>query len=200
MKTFIELAMTQGVRRFVFLSGSIVNDDYPSLQQFHQYLANLGVDYAILRPTWFMENFSEMHPALIRDKSMIRSATYNGKIPWVSVDDVAAVAYHALVDEPAHNTEHFILGPELLSYGDVAQILSHALGRKITHVSISEKELAEELQSFDLQPEYAQVLAALDTAVSDGVEERLNNTVLSMTSRPPKPFQQFVNENRKVWI
>ena len=50
---------------------------------------------------------------------MICSATHNGKIPWVSVDDVAAVAYHALVDKPAHNTEHFILGPELLSYGEV---------------------------------------------------------------------------------
>jgi len=54
MKAFTELALTKGVRRFVFLSGSIVNDDYPSLKQFHQYLANLGVDYAILRPTWFM--------------------------------------------------------------------------------------------------------------------------------------------------
>jgi festuclavine dehydrogenase len=61
-----------------------------------------------------------VHAALIRDKNMIRSATHNGKIPWVSVGDVAAVAYHALVDEPAHNTEHFILGPELLSYGDVS--------------------------------------------------------------------------------
>jgi hypothetical protein len=67
-------------------------------------------------------------------------------------------------------------------------------------VTISEKELAEELQSFDLQPDYAQVLAALDTAVSNGVEERLNNKVLSVAGRPPKLFQEFVNENRQVWI
>jgi len=82
---------------------------------------------------------------------------------------------------------------------EVAQILSDTLGRKITHVTISEKEVAEELESFDLQPEYAQVLAALDTAVSNGVEERLNNTVLSVAGRPPKRFQEFVNENRNVW-
>lgn len=57
MKAFTELALTKGVRRFVFLSGSIVNDDYPSLQQFQHYIANLGVDYAILRPTWFMGTY-----------------------------------------------------------------------------------------------------------------------------------------------
>ena len=64
MKAFTELALTKGVRRFVFLSGSIVNDDYPSLQQFHQYLANLanlGVDYAILLPTWFMGTKPNYH-------------------------------------------------------------------------------------------------------------------------------------------
>jgi len=66
-------------------------------------------------------------------------------------------------------------------------------------VRISEKELAEDLQSFDLQPDYAQVLAALDTAVSNGLEERLNDNVLSVTGRPPKLFQEFVSENRKVW-
>ena len=66
-------------------------------------------------------------------------------------------------------------------------------------MTISEKEVAEELEFFDLQPEYAQVLAALDTAVSNGVEERLNNTVLSVTGRSPKLFQEFVNENRNLW-
>lgn len=187
----------------------------------HGYLLkpNYPFDYRPLTIFRFPENLSEVHAALIRDENVIRSATHNGKIPWVSVDDVAAVAYHALVDEPAHNTEHFILGPELLSYGDVcdrfladqtfqktneirtevAQILSDTLGRKITHVTISEKGLAEELQFFDLQPEYAQVLAALDTAVSNGVEERLNNNVLSVAGRPPKRFQEFVNENKQVW-
>jgi uncharacterized protein YbjT (DUF2867 family) len=54
---------------------------------------------------------------------MIRSAARDGKIPWVSVDDVAMVAYRALVDEPSHDTEHLVLGPELLSYDDVRDSL-----------------------------------------------------------------------------
>ena len=73
--------------------------------------------------TPYIENLSEIDVALIRDKDMICSATCDGKIPWVSIDDVAMVAYHALVDEPAHNTAHLVLGPELLSYDDVRDSL-----------------------------------------------------------------------------
>ena len=67
------------------------------------------------------ENFSEreLECTTIRDESKIYSAMGTGVIPLVSVDDVAAVAYRALCDDESHNTEHLILGPELLSYDQV---------------------------------------------------------------------------------
>lgn len=38
------------------------------------------VEYAILRPTWFMENFSEMqHLPMIRDEDRIVTATGGGE-------------------------------------------------------------------------------------------------------------------------
>ncbi len=37
----------------------------------------------------------------------------------MSVDDIVAVAFRALVDEVPHNTDHLILGPDLLSYDEV---------------------------------------------------------------------------------
>jgi len=200
MKSFTELARRNGVQRFVFLSGSILSDGDLATRQFHEYLTGLGVDYAIISPTWFMENFSEVNVALIRDKDMICSATRDGKIPWVSVDDIAMVAYRALVDEPSHNTEHLVLGPELLSYDDVAEILTKALGRRISHVRISEEEVASDLQSAGgLELGYARMLAALDTAVANGIEQRLNDKVWQITGRSPKAFKEFVEANKAVW-
>ena len=49
----------------------------------------------------------------------VYSAAGDGKVPFVSVDDIAAVAFKALTGEQPHNTDHLILGPELLSYADV---------------------------------------------------------------------------------
>lgn len=48
------------------------------------------------------------------------SAAADGRIPWVSVDDIADVAFAALTDEKSHNRDHIIVGPELLTYDGVS--------------------------------------------------------------------------------
>ena len=54
VKPFIDLAVTKGVKRFVVLSGSPVGKGGPVAGKVHEYLEKIGVDYAVLRPTWFM--------------------------------------------------------------------------------------------------------------------------------------------------
>lgn len=139
MTAFIDLAIKNGVKRFVLLSASVLDDgDGLIMSEVSSYLKGLKVEYAVLQPTWFMgmcsfqniedleimifaENFSEVgHLPTIRDQNQIISATGEGKIPFVSADDVAAVAFRALTDEAPHNTEHLILGPALWSYDEVS--------------------------------------------------------------------------------
>jgi festuclavine dehydrogenase len=62
----------------------------------------------------------ENHVRSIRDESKIYSASADGKIPWVSADDIAAVAVQMLTMQKPANTEFCILGPELLAYEDVS--------------------------------------------------------------------------------
>jgi festuclavine dehydrogenase len=58
MKQFIDLARSKGVNRLVQLSASIADGgDGPELGKTSDYLRHLnieGLEYAILRPTWFM--------------------------------------------------------------------------------------------------------------------------------------------------
>lgn len=67
------------------------------------------------------ENFATqpLHLRAIKEESKIYSATGEGRIPWVSADDIAAVAVRALTDAEPPNTEYMVLGPELLSYDEV---------------------------------------------------------------------------------
>jgi festuclavine dehydrogenase len=155
-RKFVDIARDKGVSRFVLLSASILEvGDGPAMSQASKYISELGVDYAILRPSWFMgtsdftwfnlynitmycfgqqlgmiccrvhaniksENFSEQqHRATIRDSSQIITAAGDGKVPFVSADDIAHVALRALTDEKSHNTDHLILGPELFTYDEV---------------------------------------------------------------------------------
>ena len=77
--------------------------------------------------------------------------------------------------------------------------MSKVLSRKISHVRKSEAEVAVDLESLGLMPEYAHMLAALDTAVANGIEHRLNDEVLLVTGRSPKQFLEFVEANREIW-
>ena len=69
-----------------------------------------------------VENFAVQpnHVESIKNEGKVYSATGDGKIPWVSADDIAAVAVQTLTMAEAPNTEYLVLGPELLSYDDVS--------------------------------------------------------------------------------
>ena len=69
------------------------------------------------------ENFSESHHRdTIRNAGQIYTAAGDGKIPFVSADDIANVAFRALTDVKPHNTDHIIIGPELFTYDEVSAL------------------------------------------------------------------------------
>jgi festuclavine dehydrogenase len=137
--------------------------------------------------------------ATIRDEGKIYTATGDGKIPFCSADDIAAVAFSALTAPKPPNREIFILGPELLTYKDVADALSSALGRTISHVSLSSDDLVDRLVRFGVPESGARGLAQMDLAISNGAEERNKNDLPEVLARQPKSLTDFITENRSVW-
>ncbi|KAI1771770.1 putative ergot alkaloid A [Hypoxylon cercidicola] len=203
MKDLIDLARTKGASRFVLLSASLIEEDGLLMGQTHRYLHELGdageVEWAVLRPSWFDENFIHLHSFSINGENKIYSATGAGRLPWVSAEDIAAVGFHALTSPHPPNRDFLILGPELLSYGDTADIFTSVLGRKIMYHELTEAEFVARLQGFGIPAEYAGVLAAMDTDVKNGADDRTNDVVKSVTGREPVLFRDFVEANKKVW-
>ena len=72
MIEFTKFAMNEGVRRFVLLSGSPLPAGGPGMGQVHQWLIDNGTEWAVLRPSWFMQNFSEaQHQPTIQHEDKI---------------------------------------------------------------------------------------------------------------------------------
>ncbi|KAI0381638.1 putative ergot alkaloid A [Hypomontagnella monticulosa] len=204
MIRFVDFAVQRGVKRFVLLSASTIEMGGPAMGQVHKHIASLGsIEYAVLRPTWFMENFSspgELQRLSITNESKIYSAAGDGKIPFVSADDIARVGFRALADKKPHNTDHVILGPDLLTYDKVAAILTSVLGRQITHAKLSEAELSQKLQASGMPVEDADMLAGMDTIIKNGAEDRLNHVVEEITGSPPQSFQDFAVREKGAWL
>ena len=190
---FLDEALRQGVRRVVQLSSSAVPEGAPGLGEIHQLVRTTMPEWTVLRPSWFMQNFTGDHLVArgVRDGEIV-TATGNGKVAFVDALDIAAVAGRALTDDVAHDTEHVLTGPEALGYGDAAAIITRQTGRAIRHRSVSATECARRISADGIEPEYAHVLADLDVAISAGAEDRVTDTVLRVTGRPPRSFSTFV--------
>ncbi len=195
MTAFIARALGAGVRRFVLLGSSAVPDSAPGLGAVERMLRSSAPGWAVLKPSWFMQNFlgaTHLHARTLRDDGAVYTATGAGRVAFVDAADIAEVGVRALVDDPPANAALVITGPEALSYDDVARILGEARGRPVQHVAVSEAEAVRRLIADGIPAGYARLLVDLDVAIRGGAEDRVSDVVRRMTGRPPRRFADLV--------
>lgn len=199
MTPFLRAALSAGVRRYVLLSASSLPEGGPMMGQVHAFLHEEAPEWVVLRPTWFMQNFSEQqHLPTIRDEGAIYTATYDGRVPFIHADDIAAVGVAALLGRVSDG-DHILTGPRALSYDDAAGIIAAAVRRPVRHQRLSEEGLARRLAGHGLPPPYAATLAAMDAAIAGGSEDRVTGAVEAITGRAPISFEAFAADNRDRW-
>lgn len=202
MVEFVNFAREKyGVKRFVNVAGSSAQVGGPGMGKLWEHFIKTKVDYCLLRPSWFMENLSEEFPhTLIRDQDKIYTACGDGKIAFISAIDIAAVAYHALVDSEAPNCDYRVLGPELLTYDQVAEKLSALLGRKIEHVKLTGEQRYQSLVGAGVPDHLAHFLTHIETSTAKGSEALTGDAVVKVTKRPPRNFDLFAQESLGAWM
>lgn len=197
---FIDEALRAGVRRFVLLSSSLLDEGDPAMGQIHAHLRHVAPEWVVLRPSWFMENFIfPPHLSTIRDEGVIYSATSAGRVPFVAVDDIAAVAAQALRQATPPEHDLLITGPDLLNYDEVARLIGQARGHPVRHIGLSAAALTARHTALGLPPTYAAMLAGLDDLIAKGAEERLSDVVPRLTGRPATPFEVFASNHGNRW-
>lgn len=200
MKPFIEQAIGRGVKRFVLLSSSLIDEGGPAMGAVHALLRQVAPEWAVLRPSWFMQNFTiEGHAASIKFEDTIYSATDDGVVPFISVDDIAKAALRTLTDEKPANDGLILTGPSTLSYADVAAIIGDARGKPVHHKKLTEEALTERFTNFGVPLAFAQILAGLDRAIAAGAEARTTDEFEKCTGSAPTAFATFAQENADVW-
>jgi ergot alkaloid biosynthesis protein len=200
MQPILERAMVRGTRRFVLLSSSQFASGGPMMGEVHTWLAGTVPEWAVLRPSWFMENFSHgPHARTIREDDAIFSATGTGRVGFISADDIAAAAVAALTVETSLNRDAILTGPEAQSYDDVAGVISEMLARPVRHVSLESADLVRRHMAQGLPRDYAEALAHLDEVIRDGGEDRITPEILQLTGREPISFRQFAKSNLPRW-
>jgi uncharacterized protein YbjT (DUF2867 family) len=195
MLPFLRRARAAGVRRAVLLSSSAIPEGGPAVGAVHRALPGLFEEWAVLRPSWFMQNFtgSHEHARTIREQGVVRTATADGRVGFVDAGDIAAVAVRALTDERAPDTDLVLTGPETLGHDDIAAIVTEVTGRPVVHHRLSYEEMRDGLAR-QMPMEFAAMLAGMDRAIAEGSEDRVTPTVRRLTGRPPRSFRALLEE------
>lgn len=196
---FIDRAKSRGIQHFVLNSalGVEANETAP-LRKVERHLLGLGVETTILRPNFFMENFTSGFLAPMIRQGKILLAASDGKTSFISVDDIAAVA--ALAFNGGHSgKEYNLTGPAALDHSEVAHLISQACGRTITYQSLSEEAMLQGARQNGLPEGSVQFLGLLYTVVRNGWAARLTVDVQQVTGRMPTSFATFAARHAALW-
>ncbi|HEX6449109.1 MAG TPA: NAD-dependent epimerase/dehydratase family protein [Trebonia sp.] len=193
MLPFLERARAAGVRRAVLHSNSVTPAGGPGIGAVHKAIVDMFGEWAVLRPSWFMQNVtgSHVHAQSIRVTSAIVTAAGNGRAGFVDAGDIARAAAVALLRPLPVNTDLILTGPQALSYDEVAAILSEVSGRAITHRNLDPAELVAYYKDIGVPTPAAQFLPLMDAVVASGTEDRTTDAVERITGQPPRSYREF---------
>jgi uncharacterized protein YbjT (DUF2867 family) len=193
MLPFLGLARAMGVRRAVLLSNSVVSAGDPSTGIVHQAIADTFGEWAVLRPTWFMQNVTgdHAHAISIRATSAIATSAGSGRAGFVDAGNIAQVAVETLLAPEAVNTDLILTGPQSLSYDDLAAILTETSGRMITHKRLDPADQPAYYEALGVPEFTARFLVAMDWVIASGAQDRTTDTVERILGTPPRSFRDF---------
>jgi uncharacterized protein YbjT (DUF2867 family) len=196
----IAAAKSAGVRHIVFISAFGVNyNEQAPLRVVEHLVMNSGVPYTILRPNFFMENFSEGFLAgSIKAQGAIFLAAGDGKTSFISVQDIAA-AVVAAFQAPLGGTEFDLTGPEALDHAEAARIIGEVAGRPVAYHSLTEEQMLGGARAQGMPEPAIAYLAALYSVVRQGLAAGVTGDVEAITGRKPLTFSEFVRATAGAW-
>lgn len=191
----IATAKSAGVQQIVLVSAYGVNHNEQAPMRIVEHLVvDSGVPYTIVRPNFFMENFSEgFLSTSIRQQGAIYLAAGDGKTSFISVKDIAAVVVAAL-QKSLHQTEIDLTGPQALDHFEVAEIISKAAGRTISYYALTEEQMLAGARSQGMPEAVAAYLGMLYSIVRAGFAAGVAPYPQLVPGRAPLTFESFAQQ------
>ena len=187
IRAFVEQAVEQGVRRLVLLSGRGEKE----AQLCERLVQDAGVEWTIVRASWFNQNFSEGDfLGMVLDGAVTLPAADIPE-PFVDVDDIADVAVAALT-ERGHNGEIYeVTGPRMLTFTEVTEEISRAAGRDVRFNRVPEEAFATAIAASGAPPEIVWLMNYLFDTVLDGRNACVCDGVQRALGREPIDFAEY---------
>ncbi|MET8684798.1 NAD(P)H-binding protein [Streptomyces sp. NPDC004732] len=198
---FLERVQAAGISRMVFLSGCSAEfgSSWMLSREMPVRCINEGeLNWTILRPTVFAQNFGPMEPTLIADGG-IRRPLGEGDgagISFIDVRDIADVAVEILTDtSTAHAGKTYYLdGPEVITYGQALRLIGNEIGQLLEYRNMPTEEWADMWRSQGIAEPMIKWFTWGTAGQRRGEYAHVRDGVREVLGRTPRTFQAWVKE------
>jgi len=152
-------------------------------------IASSGVSYRALTMPSFMDNLLRQAEPITKNGVFSLPIDGDRKLPSAASSDVAEVAARLLLDHSWTGVASVpVLGPEDLSYNDMARVLSEVLGRPVRFEQISNDAFKARLMGRGMSEAMAQGNVDMWIAKGNGIDNAVKRTPESST---PTTFRDW---------
>lgn len=187
VRAFVDKAVGRGVKRLVLLSGRGEEE----AQRCERIVADAGVQWTVVRASWFNQNFSEGEFLKMVQNGAITLPAADVAEPFVDINDIADVAVAALTEDGHDGEIYEVTGPRMLTFAEVAREISLAAGRDVQFMRIPQEAFADAIAESGAPEEIAWLLNYLFATVLDGRNAYVCDGVRRALGREPTDFAEY---------
>ena len=196
-----EAIKIQSVKRVIGISslGRKVAENYglvAAAYAMDELIESTGVSYRSLQMPAFMDDILNFNiGSILSQGAFFGSQSGDRKTPACATRDIAAVATKLLLDDSWSGQDSVpVLGPEDISFNDIAQILSEVLEQPVRYQQISRADHKAALMQHGMGESYAQGVVDNQAQADRGIYNADPRTPQSNT---PTSFRQWCEDTLK---
>lgn len=197
--TAVEAARAAGVKHILYTS--MLNPDgslipfAPDHLETERAIEGSGLDFSILRVSWYAENLLGSVPGVLASGQWFTSAG-NGRINYVPREDVARAAAAALALRYGVREHLDITGPAPLTIAELAAIAGKLAGKAIDVVQVSDDELAAGARAAGVPEPFIPLVVATDANMRAGNFDVASDAVERLTGKAPLSVEAYLSANK----
>ena len=159
----------------------------------------IGVNYTILRPTSFLQNFINYHSHTIKEHSGFYAPVGDAKYAMVDINDLGEIAALALTTDD-HFGKTYELGGLSYNNEEIANSLSEIIGKKVSYIDIPDEKAKESMLSNQMPEWMVNAMMELNHIIKQGWATGYSEDFKSITGRDYTDAQTFFENNKNTFV
>lgn len=194
--TAVDAIVAAGVRRIVYASFlraapdatfTFARDHFAT----EQHIRGTGVDYTFLRESLYLD----LAPTWVGADGVIRGPAHDGRVAWVSRDDIADVAAAVLTSAGHQGQTYDVTGSVPMTMADTADVLATFIDRPVRFEDET-LEQARASRASSGAPDWAiEGWVTSYAAVGTGELDVVSDTVATVAGHPPQTLAEFLRDH-----